>query len=99
MDDDFDTPKALAVIFNLVKEANIKGGGKKVHKLMLEFDEILNIFEKEIKIPKEIQLLAQEREKARKNKDFKKSDILRDEIKEKGYVIEDSGKGVLIKKI
>jgi len=49
MDDDFDTPKALAVIFNLVKEANIKGGGKKVHKLMLEFDEILNIFEKEIR--------------------------------------------------
>ena len=99
MDDDFDTPKALAVIFNLVKEANIKGGGKKTYKLMLEFDKILNIFEKEIKIPKEIQLLVQEREKARKAKNFKKSDMLRDQIKEKGYIMEDSGKGVLIKKI
>ena len=44
MDDDFDTPKALAVIFDFVKEANKKGGGKKSYELMLEFDKIFNVF-------------------------------------------------------
>jgi len=100
MDDDFDTPKALAVIFNLVKEANTKGGGKKAYSLMLEFDKIFNILDYEgIKMPSDLKELLKKREEARKNKDYKKADILRDKIKQKGYIIEDSDKGLLLKKI
>ena len=50
------------------------------------------------KIPHEIQTLAERREEYRKNKDFKKSDELRDLIKEKGYVVKDEDAGFKIEK-
>lgn len=99
MDDDFDTPKALAVIFDFIKEINKKDGGKKAYDLMMEFDKIFNILEKETKIPEEILSLVKEREKARARRDFKHSDIIRDLIKEKGYIIEDTYKNPIIKRI
>ena len=43
MDDDFDTVKALAVIFDFIREANKKGAGKKSYELMLEFDKLFNV--------------------------------------------------------
>ena len=99
MDDDFDTPKALAVIFDFVKDVNKKCGGKKSYELMLEFDRIFDVFEtKEEKIPEEIKKLVDGREKARVEKDFKKADEIREEIKKKGYVLEDSEEGTVIKK-
>jgi len=99
MDDDFDTPKALAVIFNFVKEVNKKGGGKKSFELMLEFDKVFNILEiKKEKIPSDIKKLIKEREKARKEKNYKKADEIREEIKSKGYIIEDTKKGAIVKK-
>ncbi|MBI5036950.1 cysteine--tRNA ligase [Candidatus Micrarchaeota archaeon] len=48
--------------------------------------------------PKEIIGLAKEREEARKAKDFKRADVLREEIKVKGFILEDSKKGVRVKK-
>ena len=45
MDDDFDTPKALAVIFDFVKEVNKTGGGKKSCNLIIEFDKIFSVFD------------------------------------------------------
>ena len=100
MDDDFDTPKALAVIFDFVKEVNKKGGGKKSYELMLEFDKIFNVLEtKEEKIPKEIMKLVNEREKARKEKDFEKADKIREDLKNRGYLLEDIKEGVRVKKI
>ena len=99
MDDDFDTPKALAVIFDFVKEVNKNGGGKKSYKLMLEFDKIFNVLEtEEEKIPIAIKELIDEREKARKEKDYDKADNIRKQIKEKGYVLEDSEESTVIKK-
>ncbi len=99
MDDDFDTPKALAVIFDFVKDVNKKGGGKKSYGLMLEFDKIFNVLEpKEEKIPEEIKKLVDEREKARVKKDFKKADKIREDIEKKGYILEDSEERTVIKK-
>ena len=99
MDDDFDTPKALAVIFDFIKGVNKKGGGKKSYELMMEFDSIFNVFEtKDEKIPEEIKKLVDEREKARVEKDFKTGDAIREEIKKKGYILEDSEEGTMIKK-
>ena len=59
----------------------------------------LNLLEKEkIQIPEKIKSLAEKREKARKEKNWKKADELRKQIADSGYVIEDSKKGYLIKK-
>ena len=100
MDDDFDTPKALAVIFDFVKEANKKGGGKKSYELMLEFDKIFNVFTaEEAKLSPEIRKLVAEREEARKRKNFEKADKIREDLKKKGYVLEDLKNGVRVKRL
>lgn len=101
MDDDFDTPKALAVIFDFVHNVNQVGGGKKAYKLMKEFDEIFGILSdtEEEKLPKEVENLVKEREGARKRSDFKKADEVREKLKRAGYLIEDVGKGYRLKKI
>ncbi len=100
MDDDFDTVKALAVIFDFVKEVNKKGGGKKSYELMLEFDEIFNILTKEdVKLSSEIKNLIKEREKARKEDDFEKADKIREQIKNKGYILEDTEEGPRVKEL
>ena len=52
-----------------------------------------------IEIPEQIETLMKEREQARKNKDWKLSDELRDKIKEQGYIVEDKPDGQRIKKI
>lgn len=100
MDDDFDTPKALATIFDFVREVNKKGGGKKAYKLMKEFDEIFGILsDEEFELTKEVEELAHKREDARKRGDWKTADEIRDRIKELGFVIEDSKDGMKIKKL
>jgi cysteinyl-tRNA synthetase len=99
MEDDFDTPKALAVIFEFIREANKVGNGKNAYPLMLDFDNILGLdLSKTEEIPKEIKDLAEKREKARKEKDWSESDKLRDKINKKGYEIKDSKEGYSIKK-
>ena len=53
----------------------------------------------ETEIPAEISVLAEVRTAAKKAKDFKRADAIRDELKAKGWVIEDSPKGIKLKKI
>ncbi|MDP4012501.1 MAG: cysteine--tRNA ligase [Candidatus Nanoarchaeia archaeon] len=100
MDEDLNISEGLAVIFEFVKEANKIGAGKKACKAIMEFDEVLGIlsYEKE-DVPEEIKEIAKEREEARTKKDWKTSDKLRDEIKNKGYSIEDLDTGYRLKKI
>jgi cysteinyl-tRNA synthetase len=63
-------------------------------------DAVLGVGKKtETEIPQEIQALAGARTEAKKNKDFKRSDAIRDELKAKGWVIEDTPKGVKLKKL
>ena len=91
VNDDLDTPKALVLLWDLIKDENISPADKKA--TILDFDKVLGLgFEnlKEEKIPEEIKKLAEEREQARKNKDFQKSDELRNEILKLGYEIKDS---------
>ena len=101
MDNDFNTPLAFAVLFDLVNycfKENV--GGKKVIDFLLEIDKIFNILKKEKeKIPKEIQTLVKEREKARKEKNYDLSDKIREKIKKKGYYVDDTEKGSVIKKL
>jgi len=108
MDDDLEVSNALAVIFGFVKKINtfiMKDGiGKKdadnVYDLMLEFDEVFDVLEtKKEKIPDQIKKLVGEREKARKERDYEKADKIREEIKNKGYILEDAEKGTVIKNL
>ena len=103
MDDDFNTPKALASIFTFINKINKlrinKKSAKKIKEFFNEINEIFDILTIEEEIPKEIIRLVDEREKARKLKDWGKSDELRNKIKAKGYLIEDANSGYIIKKL
>ena len=106
MDNDLQTPEGLAVIFEMMTQVNkmqlnAEDAGhiiaflQKVDSIfkMLNF-EIVNV-----KIPPEITSLLVEREKARENKNWKRADELREEIKIKGYQINDTPDGQRVKKI
>ena len=100
MEDDLDTPRALSLLWDVVKDENMSDADKKA--TILDFDKILGLgFEnlKEEIIPTEILKLKDEREEARKNKDFQKSDELRDKINSLGYEVKDTSEGQKINKI
>ncbi|MFA5095146.1 MAG: cysteine--tRNA ligase [Candidatus Paceibacterota bacterium] len=100
LEDDLDTPRALALVWDVVKDEIISPADKKA--TILDFDKVLGLgFEniKEEEIPEEILKLAEERERVRKNKDFKKSDELRVKINSLGYEIKDGGDGYKINKM
>lgn len=99
LDDDFNTPKAMGELFSFIREANKLGYGKNSYKLLKDLNKFLDILEEETKIPKEILDLAKKREKARKEKNWKLSDNLREKINKKNYSIQDTELGPKIKKI
>jgi cysteinyl-tRNA synthetase len=106
MDNDLNTPEALAAVFDLVKDVNKlseKGKvGKKdaamVKKIMLGFDEVLGILKTGKRgtadLSEEIEKLIKEREEARLKHDFKKSDKIRAKLKGMGVILEDTPSGV-----
>jgi len=112
MDDDFNTPVALSWIFALNKEVNIyltsEGfKNKKVLEDVVKFyhdlaGQVLGILgDEDLKVnfeEQEIQNLIDEREKARKEKDWSKADKIRDKLKENGIILEDTSEGARWKK-
>jgi cysteinyl-tRNA synthetase len=100
LSDDLDTPRALVVFWDLVKDDSISSADKKA--TMIDFDRVLGLgFEKlsEVKIPEEVEILAQEREVARANKDFELSDQLRAKINSLGFEVKDTSDGQKISKL
>jgi cysteinyl-tRNA synthetase len=92
LENNLDTPKALAIIWEMIKSKEISYKNKKT--ALLKFDKVLGldldkIKKEEIEISDEVKELIEQREEARKNKDWKKADELRDEIKKRGLVVED----------
>ena len=107
MDDDLNTPAALASLFSFVKRVNQlldKGEvGREVARSMLSALEransVLGVLEfGEAPLPPEIAALAADREKARKARDFAESDRLRKLILSKGYDVEDTTSGQRVKR-
>lgn len=93
INDDFNSPKALSVLQELLK-SNLENSDKLA--TIYDFDKVLGLNLKNIKITKQtipdnIKQLAENRLKARENKNWKESDKLRDEINKLGYEIEDTG--------
>lgn len=103
MDNDLEIAKALAALFNFINRVYklkiSKNDAEKIKKLMLEFDKILGVVKKtEEKIQKEIKEQIEKREKARKEKNYQLADKIRDGLKEKGILLEDTPNGVRWKK-
>ena len=100
INDDLNMPIAMSVVWDVVRYPK---KAKALANLLLKFDSImgLNIDKEEEReeLPEEIQKLLEERKAARENKDWELSDKIRDIIKEKGYIIKDSQKGMIVEKL
>src|SRR6266498_1730880 len=104
MDDDLNTSIALAAIHNLTREVNTALARKQVKQdnqrelldLLGRFDSVLNIFgnEQSEMLESEIQELIDERQEARRRRDFIRGDEIRDQLAERGIVLEDTKEGV-----
>jgi len=104
MDDDLNTSVALAVIHNLTRVVNTALARKKLQEanklelleLLKRFDSVLNIFgtEQQEMLDSEIQNLINERQEARRRRDFGRADQIRDELAARGIVLEDTKDGV-----
>ena len=102
MEDDFNTADAVSAIFEIVRESNstVKDFSadyaKKVLKVLKDLCGVLGIEttkEEEI-LDEEIEKLIEERQAARKNKDFARADEIRDQLLEQGIVLKDTREGV-----
>lgn len=92
IEDDINLPKALTALWGLLRDQDAKGKYNTIEKM----DEVLGLklLEKEkLNISSEVKKLVAEREKARKAKDWKKSDMLRDDIRGLGWEIKDTPEG------
>ncbi len=98
INDDINMPQALAVLWKLLRDENAKGKFATIKEMDKVF--ALDLLKKdETKIPSEIKKIADEREKARQGKDWKKSDELRDKLKEMGWNVKDTKDGWVLEKI
>jgi cysteinyl-tRNA synthetase len=98
INDDLDAPKALALMWNVVKSTKILDEEK--YQILIDFDKVFGLDLEKIKkqeIPAEIKKLVEEREEYRKEEDWKAADEIRKKIKELGYSIEDTEKGPKIR--
>ncbi len=106
MDDDLNTADALGAIFEMVRDANViirpgcasEAAGKALNSLNAVCSVLGILTREKDDLPAEIRRMAEERAEARKNKDWKRSDELRDAIRAAGYILEDTKQGQKIRK-
>ncbi|MDD2807112.1 MAG: cysteine--tRNA ligase [Patescibacteria group bacterium] len=99
INDDLNMPKALAIVWKLVADSKMPVAGKK--QTLIKFDQVLGLGLNDLKpeiIPEEINKIAKDQEAARQEKNFQKSDELRALSAAKGYIIENTPNGPIIKK-
>jgi len=97
LEDDFNIPQAFALIQELLK-SDLNNQDKLA--TVLDFDQVLGLDlgkQEKIEIPKEVQELLEQRQKARDKKDWEQSDQLREQIGELGYLVEDTDQGQEVK--
>ena len=108
MDDDFNTADAIAAIFELVKfiNTNTSGNSSKaylsaLHEQIRELADVCGLIvdQKEEMLDGDIEKLIEERQAARKARDFARADAIRGELLEKGIVLEDTREGVKWKRV
>ena len=99
--DDLNTPKAIGILFNYVRDLNREldknelsetAAGSGI-KFIETADKLFSFLQEKIDLPKDIAELVNKREKARRKKDWSLSDQIREELKEKGWIVEDTTEG------
>jgi cysteinyl-tRNA synthetase len=102
IEDDLNTPQALAVMWEMIGDATCPSSEKAA--TLLEFDKVLGLkldefIGKKTEVPDEVMILVKAREAARVNKNWSESDRLRDEIAKLGFIVEDTPQGQKIKNV
>lgn len=109
MDDDFNASNGITALFDLVKSLNryldlelvsqavLSLYDKVLHDLLAVFG--LDLEDKSNSIDQEIEALIEERRQARSNKDFARSDAIRDQLKEQGILLDDTPQGTVWKRV
>lgn len=108
LEDDFNTPKAITVFRDLSRTANryLETGKnrqvlEKLHFLFRQFSDVFGLFAEtgNEHIPEEVMKLVEERETARKKKEWAISDALRENLKSLGYIVQDKKEGPNVKRV
>lgn len=110
LSDDFNTPEALAAIFELIRQLNPDITQKKIdprniYQIQQFFEAVNQVFgilplaAATVELPSEIQSLVVERNQARANGDFVRADMIRQKLLEAGYEVRDTAEGTKVKKI
>ncbi len=109
MDDDFNASNGITALFDLVKSLNRYLDLKLVSQAVLSlYDKVLHdllavfgldLEDKSNSIDQEIEALIEERRQARANKDFARSDAIRDQLKEQGILLDDTPQGTVWKRV
>jgi cysteinyl-tRNA synthetase len=102
MDDDFNTADGIAVIFEMAREINIDVTLQSSNVFLgsaldafLELTEVLGILKREnATLDSDVEALIAERQQARKDKNFKRADEIRDQLKAEGIILEDTPQGI-----
>jgi cysteinyl-tRNA synthetase len=111
MDDDLNSPRAMASVFEMVStvedllgdDSVDRSGADLVNEFLQELDQVLGIFytlpddNQEASLTDELQALVEEREAARSEKNWARADEIRDQFLELGYVLEDTPNGTVWK--
>lgn len=101
INDDLNLAQAIALAWEIIKDQKASDADKRA--TLLDFDKVFGLKldtapkTKPVAIPPEIQALAEAREIARSNKDWTQADALRDEIAERGYAVDDTPAGIVVK--
>ena len=99
INDDINSPKALAYTWDILREDRLNDSEKL--ELVLDFDKFFGLEldkEEKIDIPKKVKEMVKERQKARKEGNWKKADEIRDKINKLGFALEDTEGGIVVKK-
>ena len=106
INDDLNMPAAMGIVWEIIRNEK---KSKEFSKLLEDFDQVLGLKlvdskkylkeQEKIELPEDIEELLEKRKQAREAKNWVLSDKLRDEIKEKGYIIKDTKEGMTVEKM
>lgn len=98
---DLNMPLALGVLWNMLDDPHLSAADK--YQTALQFDQVLGLnmakwVEERVEVPAEVEALVQQRIDAKRARDFKEADRLRDQIFALGFVVEDGAQGAKVRK-
>jgi cysteinyl-tRNA synthetase len=108
LDDDLNISRALGAIFEMVRVVNramaqhqlSAAGAEQVATVMRRLDTVLGLLaEAQIPLEHDVEVLMEERQRARQARDFARADALRAQIQEHGYAVEDTPQGPRLKRL